>query len=160
MILKFPENSLAPLFQHTSGRKIVFTNGCFDLLHAGHVTYLKEARALGDFLILGLNSDSSIKRLKGPLRPIVLEMDRALVLSELKSVDAVILFEDDTPYELIRALEPDVLVKGGDWKPEEIVGSDIVLNKGGIVTSLSFLKDHSTTDLIDVIRARYGVLDI
>jgi len=159
MIYRFHKDSLASLFQCTSGKKVVFTNGCFDLLHAGHVTYLKEARALGDFLILGLNSDSSIKRLKGQLRPIVSEMDRALVLSELKSVDAVILFEDDTPYELIRALEPDVLVKGGDWKPEQIVGSDIVLNKGGIVTSLSFLKDHSTTDLIDVIRARYGVLE-
>lgn len=160
MIFTFPEHSLAPLFQITTGKKVVFTNGCFDLLHAGHVTYLKEAKELGDFLVLGLNSDSSIQRLKGPLRPIVSEMDRALILSQLKSVDAVILFSDDTPYELIKALEPDVLVKGGDWKPDQIVGSDVVLAKGGLVTSLSYVENHSTTDLITIIRSRYGVLDV
>ncbi len=160
MIFRFPEHSLAPLFQITTGKKVVFTNGCFDLLHAGHVTYLKEAKELGEFLVLGLNSDSSIQRLKGPLRPIVSEMDRALILSQLKSVDAVILFSDDTPYELIKALEPDVLVKGGDWKPDQIVGSDVVLAKGGLVTSLSYVENHSTTDLITIIRSRYGVLDV
>lgn len=131
--------------------RIVFTNGCFDLLHAGHTQYLEQARALGDVLIVGLNSDSSVRGLKGGQRPIVSQEDRALVLAALESVDFVVLFYQSTPLELIDAVRPDVLVKGGDWKPEEIVGSDIVLADGGKVLSLPFRKGLSTTDIINKI---------
>ncbi len=131
------------------GEKIVFTNGCFDLLHKGHVLYLEEAKKLGDFLIIGLNSDQSITRLKGPDRPIKKIMDRVFVLAALESVDAVIVFEEDTPLNLVSHLIPDVLVKGGDWKVEDIVGSDIVIANGGLVKSLSYIKSHSTSSIIE-----------
>ncbi|MBM4399426.1 MAG: D-glycero-beta-D-manno-heptose 1-phosphate adenylyltransferase [Candidatus Cloacimonetes bacterium] len=129
-------------------RKLVFTNGCFDIIHAGHVLYMQEARKLGDILIIGLNSDASVKRLKGSDRPVNNEEDRAIVLAALECVDYVIVFEEDTPYNLIKAIQPDVLVKGGDWKEEEIIGGDIVKAKGGSVISLPYWKGHSTTSII------------
>ena len=136
----------------TSGKKIVFTNGCFDIIHAGHIKYLYEASELGDILIIGLNSDASAKRLKGKNRPINSELDRATVLSSLTVIDYIIIFQEDTPYKLIKHIKPDILVKGGDWKPEEIVGSDIVMKNGGIVKSLIFKEGFSTTDLIEKIK--------
>lgn len=133
---------------------LVFTNGCFDIIHRGHIEYLNDAKALGDFLLIGLNSDSSTKRLKGETRPVNNEYDRAFVLSNLKSVDAVIVFEDDTPYNLIKSIKPDFLVKGGDWKEEQIVGSDIVKEYGGKVISLKFVNTYSTTNIIDKIKGQ------
>ena len=136
--------------------KIVFTNGCFDLLHAGHVTYLEEARALGDFLVLGLNSDASVSRLKGPKRPLNPLADRARILKGLRSVDLVVGFEEDTPLNLITQIRPDILVKGGDWDVSQIVGGKEVLTRGGEVRSLSFKPGVSTTDLVSLILERYG----
>lgn len=130
-------------------KKVVFTNGCFDLLHVGHVRYLKEAKALGDMLVVGINSDSSVKSLKGPTRPIQNEIDRAEILSSLACVDYVVIFSEQTPLELIQIVAPDILVKGGDWKPDQIVGSDFVLKRGGKVFSLSFVQGKSTTNLIE-----------
>jgi rfaE bifunctional protein nucleotidyltransferase chain/domain len=129
--------------------KLVFTNGCFDIIHRGHVTYLNHARELGDRLIVGLNADASVKRLKGEGRPVNSQDDRAYVLDNLKSVDYVIIFEEDTPYELIKKIVPDYLVKGGDWKEEDIVGSDIVKAAGGKVLSLNFVDNYSTTGIIN-----------
>lgn len=136
------------------GKKLVFTNGCFDLLHIGHIRYLQEAAALGDMLVLGLNSDASVRRLKGAARPIHREEDRAEILAALECVNFVVLFEEDTPYHLISQIQPDVLVKGGDWASEDIVGSDIVLAHGGEVHSLHFVKGYSTTDIVDRIRGQ------
>lgn len=133
-------------------KRIVFTNGCFDILHRGHIHYLNEAKKQGDLLFLGLNSDASVKRLKGESRPINTESDRKFMLENLKSVDFVEIFEEDTPYELIKAVQPQVLVKGGDWSVEEIVGSDIVLSSGGEVKSLIFVDGFSTTNIINQIR--------
>lgn len=130
-----------------AGQKIVFTNGCFDLLHFGHLHYLADARDLGDRLVVGLNSAASVRRLKGPTRPINDEHTRTHALAALQFVDAVAIFEDDTPLELIRAVMPDVLVKGGDWRPEQIVGADLVLANGGEVRSLPFVDGYSTTSL-------------
>lgn len=135
------------------GETIVFTNGCFDLLHIGHVLYLEEAKALGSKLIVGINSDASVKRLKGTNRPIKDVYDRAHVLAALASVDMVIIFEEDDPGQLIVQIIPDVLVKGGDWKPEQIVGSDTVLAAGGCVRSLSFIEGYSTTQIEQKIRS-------
>jgi D-glycero-beta-D-manno-heptose 1-phosphate adenylyltransferase len=132
--------------------KIVFTNGCFDLLHYGHIHYLAEARDLGDKLIVGLNSAASVRRLKGINRPINDELTRQHLLAALAFVDAVVVFEDDTPYDLIKIIEPDILVKGGDWQPSQIVGSDIVLAKGGEVRSLPFIEGYSTTNIEKKIR--------
>ena len=129
-------------------KKVVFTNGCFDIIHRGHVTYLNEAKALGDILVVGVNSDASVKRLKGEDRPINNENDRAFVLDNLKPVDYAIIFEEETPYELIKGVVPDFLVKGGDWKPEDIVGSDVVKSAGGEVLSLDFIGNYSTTGII------------
>jgi rfaE bifunctional protein nucleotidyltransferase chain/domain len=129
------------------GKKIVFTNGCFDILHVGHVCYLEEARNLGDYLVIGVNADASVSRLKGPSRPINPIQQRMMVLAALQSVDAVISFSEDTPYELIKALSPDLLVKGGDWKVEDIVGSALVLAEGGQVLSLPFTEGWSTTSI-------------
>lgn len=128
--------------------RIVFTNGCFDLLHVGHTQYLEQAKALGDILIVGLNSDASVSRLKGEGRPVIAEADRALLLAALESVDMVVIFSQPTPLDLIELLRPDVLVKGGDWKPEAIVGADIVLAGGGEVQSLPFKEGFSTSMLI------------
>lgn len=130
--------------------KIVFTNGCFDILHVGHARYLKEARALGDALVVGVNSDASVKRLKGPSRPIQDQSDRSELLASLGCVDYVVIFDEDTPQELIEKVSPDVLVKGGDWKPEAIVGSKFVLAKGGEVKSLPFHPGRSTTRLLEL----------
>ena len=135
------------------GLKIVFTNGCFDLLHAGHATYLAQAAALGNKLIVGLNSDESVKKLnKGKGRPIQSEDDRALILASFYCVDAVVIFKEDNPEEIIKIIEPDVLVKGGDWKTEEIAGSKFVTARGGTVVSLPFLEDRSTTLIESKIR--------
>lgn len=131
---------------------VVFTNGCFDILHRGHVEYLNQAKSLGRYLVIGLNSDSSVKKLKGEDRPVNNETDRAFVLSNLKCVDAVIIFEEDTPYDLINTVKPDFLVKGGDWKEEQIVGSDIVKSYGGKVISLKFVDSYSTSNIIDRIK--------
>ena len=131
-------------------QKIVFTNGCFDILHRGHVEYLSHAKDLGDKLILGLNTDASVKRLgKSPERPINSEDTRATILAGLECVDAVILFDEDTPYELIKFVQPDVLVKGNDYKAEEIVGYDIVTAKGGKVITIQLVDGFSTTKLIE-----------
>lgn len=134
------------------GRRVVFTNGVFDILHAGHVTYLEQARALGDVLVLGLNTDDSVRRLKGPERPINNEGDRARVVSALRAVDHVILFGDDTPINIITALMPDVLVKGGDYTRETIVGADEVEAHGGVVCTIPLVEGRSTTAIIN--RAR------
>lgn len=140
------ESTLAP---YRGQKKIVFTNGCFDLLHIGHVRYLQEARALGDLLIVGINSDASVQRLKGPSRPIQNQNDRAEILAALGAVDFTVIFTEDTPAELIQTVRPDVLVKGGDWKIDQIVGSSEVLAAGGKVYSLQFVEGKSTTSLIE-----------
>jgi rfaE bifunctional protein nucleotidyltransferase chain/domain len=127
------------------GKKIVFTNGCFDILHLGHIDYLSKAADLGDMLIIGLNSDLSVSSIKGKNRPLQDEISRATVLASLGFVDVVVLFGEDTPYELINVVQPDILVKGADYKPEEIVGYDIVKKKGGEIATLSFLEGYSTT---------------
>ena len=134
------------------GRRVVFTNGCFDLLHAGHVRYLEAARAEGDLLIVGLNSDASVRRLKGPGRPLNPAADRAEVLAGLQAVDAVVFFEEDTPAELIAELVPEVLVKGADWAEGEIVGADTVESQGGKVVRIPLLEGRSTSQLIEAIR--------
>ena len=127
------------------GEQTVFTNGCFDLLHYGHLHYLAAARQLGDHLIIGLNSAGSVRRLKGAHRPINDELTRQFQLASLFFVDAVVVFEEDTPFKLIQLIQPDILVKGGDWQPHQIVGSDIVLANGGQVKSLPYIEGYSTT---------------
>lgn len=135
------------------GHRIVFTNGVFDLLHPGHVRYLEAARALGDRLIVGINADASVRRNKGPGRPINHEQDRAEVLCALSAVDAVVIFDEDTPAEIIRLVQPDVLVKGADWPADQIVGRDTVEGRGGRVVRVPVEQGHSTTRLIDRIKA-------
>tara|TARA_Y100001970_G_scaffold132395_1_gene163340 strand:- start:392 stop:856 length:465 start_codon:yes stop_codon:yes gene_type:complete len=138
----------------SEGKKIVFTNGCFDLLHVGHIKYLSQAKDLGDILIIGLNSDKSVKKLKGDNRPINSFEDRAKLLSALKPVDLVIIFEEQTPENLIKEIVPDVLVKGGDYNIEEIVGYQTVIDNGGLVKTLSFYDGYSSTNYIDKINKR------
>ncbi len=133
-------------------QKIVFTNGCFDILHYGHLHYLAAAKALGDKLIIGINAADSVKRLKGSHRPINDDTTRYHLLAALAFVDAVIEFKEDTPYALIKKIQPTILVKGGDWKPEQIVGADLVLANGGIVKSLPFITGYSTTNIEAKIR--------
>ncbi len=128
--------------------KIVFTNGCFDLLHVGHIRYLQEAKSLGDFLVVAINTDASVRKLKGPERPIQNENDRAEILAALACVNTTVLFDEDTPEKIIQQIRPDVLVKGGDWKPDQIVGSAFVQSYGGTVKSLKFITGKSTTELI------------
>ena len=135
-----------------SGLKLVMTNGCFDLLHRGHIKYLAEAAELGDRLIVGLNSDASTKRIKGSDRPVKDQVNRAEVLAALRMVDLIVLFNEDTPLNLIEKILPDVLVKGGDWPVDKIVGSAIVIKNGGSVHSLSFLDGESSTRFIDSLR--------
>jgi D-beta-D-heptose 7-phosphate kinase/D-beta-D-heptose 1-phosphate adenosyltransferase len=132
---------------------VVFTNGVFDLLHPGHVRYLQKARALGDALIVGLNSDASVRRNKGPERPINSERERAEVLAALECVDAVVIFEEDTPAEIVRAVQPDVLVKGADWPADQIVGRDTVEGRGGRVVRIPVEPGHSTTAIVEKIRS-------
>lgn len=146
-----------------NGERIVFTNGCFDILHRGHVEYLATARSFGDRLIVGLNSDSSVTALKGPGRPLISEDDRAVVLAALRSVDVVTLFDEPTPFELIRTVLPDVLVKGGDYDPEAtddapryIVGSDIVRAHGGIVRVVNLVAGRSTSAIVERMRSSGG----
>ncbi|MEW5984240.1 MAG: D-glycero-beta-D-manno-heptose 1-phosphate adenylyltransferase [Acidobacteriota bacterium] len=137
-----------------TGKRLVFTNGVFDILHPGHVRYLKQARALGDALVVALNSDRSVGAIKGPERPIHPEAERAEVVAALGVVDAVVIFDEDTPADIIRALQPDVLVKGADWAIDAIVGRDIVEARGGVVVRVPLEKGHSTTGLVEKMRAR------
>lgn len=137
-----------------NGKRIVFTNGCFDILHIGHARYLAAARALGDILVVAVNSDASVQRLKGPDRPVNCEQDRAEMLLALQSVDYVVIFEEDTPYNVISDILPDVLVKGGDWPEASIVGADIVKQHGGVVRSLPFIEGRSTTTIIKKIQKK------
>jgi len=134
-------------------KKVVFTNGVFDIVHRGHVEYLTKAKALGDVLLVGMNTDASVRRLKGPERPVVSQDDRAFVLAALHIVDYVCLFDEDTPYNLIKAVVPDVLVKGSDWPIDDIVGKDIVEAAGGKVQTIDYVPNHSTTNLIQKIDA-------
>ncbi len=158
MGLLLSSNDLAGVVRkaQAQGLKVVFTNGCFDLLHLGHVHYLSEARRLGDLLVVGLNSDASVRKLKGEGRPVVAQADRAGVLCALSSVDYVCIFEEDTPDALIRLVSPDVLVKGGDYRPGEIVGADFVTEKGGVVRVIPMLPGRSTKLLIDTIVRRFS----
>ena len=138
------------------GKRIVFTNGCFDIVHLGHIDYLEKARNLGDKLILGLNTDASVSRLKGPLRPVVNEYARARLMAALSFVDAVTLFDEPTPFELIEAVKPDILVKGDDYSVENIVGSEFVIQNGGSVQTVPLVKGYSTSSLIEKITKSYS----
>ena len=137
------------------GKKVVFTNGCFDLIHSGHVDYLVKAKEMGDVLILALNTDSSIKRIKGNKRPILGQDERAFIVSNLKPVDYVTFFEEDTPAEIISELIPDVLVKGADWAIDKIVGREVVEANGGEVKTIKFVSQQSTSNVINIIKERY-----
>lgn len=136
-------------------KKVVFTNGVFDIIHAGHVDYLVKSKAMGDVLIVGLNSDASVRRIKGEKRPIVPETQRAFVLSNLKPVDYVVIFDEDTPANLIEKIIPDILIKGADWEINNIVGKDIVLKNGGEVKTIRFVNDQSTTNIVRKILEKY-----
>jgi len=137
-------------------KKVIFTNGVFDLIHSGHVDYLVKAKSLGDVLIVGLNSDKSVKKIKGDKRPILKQDERSFILANLKPVDYIILFDEDTPENLIKELIPDILVKGGDWTVDKIVGNDIVIKNGGEVKSIKFVNPQSTSKIIDIILKRYS----
>lgn len=137
---------------NASGQRMVFTNGCFDLLHKGHVDYLNKAADQGDRLVVGLNSDASVSRLKGAHRPLQDESSRLMIIAALECVDAVVLFDEQTPYDLIRMVQPDVLVKGSDYKAEDIVGYDIVTAKGGKVVTIDFVPGYSTSAIEQKIR--------
>jgi D-beta-D-heptose 7-phosphate kinase/D-beta-D-heptose 1-phosphate adenosyltransferase len=153
-VLDLPEllRTLAPLRE--KGARVVLTNGCFDLLHPGHVTYLEAARDLGDVLVVALNSDQSVRRLKGPERPILSEGDRAIVLAGLRSVTYVVVFAEDTPRDLIGQVLPDVLVKGGDWAADQIVGKEEVERAGGRVATIPFVAGQSTTGIVERVLQR------
>lgn len=154
MIVELEE--LLKLLEKVRGKKkIVFTNGCFDILHAGHADYLNKAKSLGDILVVGINSDASVRRIKGEKRPILPQQMRAYLLDNLKPVDYVVIFEEDTPLELIKAIKPDVLVKGADWDLERIVGADFVLSYGGRVERIPFSFDISTSKVIERILGLY-----
>jgi len=139
----------------SSNKKVVFTNGCFDLIHSGHVDYLVKAKEMGDILIVALNTDQSIKRIKGEKRPILKQEERAFIVSNLKPVDYVTFFEEDTPAEIINELIPDVLVKGADWSIDKIVGRNIVEANGGEVKTIKFVNDQSTSKIIQLIKGRF-----
>ncbi|MCH9028100.1 MAG: D-glycero-beta-D-manno-heptose 1-phosphate adenylyltransferase [Bacteroidetes bacterium] len=136
-------------------KKVVFTNGCFDLIHAGHIDYLSKAKTLGDVMIVGLNSDDSVQRIKGKKRPILKESERAFILSNIEHVDYVVIFDQDTPEQLIAKLIPDILVKGADWDIEDIAGKEIVVANGGEVKTITFVNEQSTSKIIDIILERY-----
>ena len=136
-------------------KKVVFTNGVFDILHAGHVDYLIKAKKLGDVLIVAVNSDSSVKKIKGDLRPVVPQNERAFIISQLKPVDYVTIFDEETPYEVIKKLIPDVLVKGADWSKDKIVGADIVESNGGKVETIKFVNNTSTTNIIKTVLEKF-----
>jgi rfaE bifunctional protein nucleotidyltransferase chain/domain len=139
-----------------SGKKAVFTNGCFDLLHRGHVHILRQAKAAGDLLIVGINSDSSVKSIKGPTRPILPQTDRVELIAAMEMVDYVVLFDEPDPYRLIAAIKPNVLAKGGDWSADKIVGADIVAQNGGRILVIPYLDGFSTTEIIERIRSEDG----
>ena len=139
------------------GKKVVFTNGCYDVLHAGHVDYLNKSKSFGDVLIVGVNSDKSVKRIKGDKRPIIPDEERAFIIANLASVDYVVLFDEDTPEMLIKELIPDVLIKGADWSKENIVGGDFVESNGGSIESVAFVSNQSTSKIIEIILQRYKV---
>ena len=139
-----------------NAKKIVFTNGCFDLLHLGHIYYLEKAKKKGDILIVALNSDSSVRRIKGSKRPILPETDRARIIAALESVDYVVVFNEITPLKVIKALKPDVLIKGRDWKVDDIVGKDVVRSAGGRVATIPFLKGRSTKLLIKKVVRKFS----
>lgn len=139
-----------------AGKTIVFTNGCFDILHVGHVRYLREAKKLGDILVLALNSDASVRAIKGEKRPLVPEEERADIMAALESIDYVILFDDLTPQQLIEYLQPDILVKGGDWAEAAIAGADFVKASGGRVITIPLTEGRSTTNIVEKIRKVYG----
>lgn len=136
-------------------KKVVFTNGCFDIIHAGHVDYLTKAKALGDILIVGINSDISVRIIKGEKRPILKESERTFIIASLKPVDYVTLFDEDTPQNLIEDIIPDILIKGSDWAIDKIVGRDVVLANGGVVKTIEFVNDQSTSKIINTILDRY-----
>ncbi len=137
-------------------KKIIFTNGCFDILHYGHIKYLEDAKQLGDTLVVGLNSDASVKKLKGKAKPVINQFDRARILAGLASVDYITVFSKDTPEELIRAVKPDRLVKGGDWKKSDIVGAEFVSSYGGKVITIPYIKGRSTSGIIGKIKRSSG----
>jgi D-beta-D-heptose 7-phosphate kinase/D-beta-D-heptose 1-phosphate adenosyltransferase len=149
---------LAPVLRNlqNQGKKVVFTNGVFDLLHLGHVTYLKEARKKGDVLVVGLNSDASVRRIKGPLKPLVPLEERAEMLLALDCVDYVSFFDEDDPYQIVKTLKPDILIKGGDWAVDKIIGGDLVQSWGGKVLNIPVVEGRSTTNLIQIVRERFG----
>jgi rfaE bifunctional protein nucleotidyltransferase chain/domain len=152
-----PQDAVAFIAERRArGETIVFTNGVFDLLHPGHVKYLQDARALGDALIVGVNSDASVRRNKGPSRPINPEAERAEMLAALAAVDAVVIFDEDTPAEIVRALQPDILVKGADWAADQIVGRDTVEARGGRVIRIPLEQGHSTTAIVERVRRDRG----
>jgi rfaE bifunctional protein nucleotidyltransferase chain/domain len=138
------------------GQKIIFTNGCFDLIHVGHIRYLQEARTFGSCLVIGLNSDQSIRRIKDPARPLILEEQRAEVLAALECVDYVVLFDEDDPFQLIKEVRPDVLVKGADWSMDKIIGADLVSSYGGEVRRIELVPSISTSEIINRIISRYS----
>jgi D-beta-D-heptose 7-phosphate kinase/D-beta-D-heptose 1-phosphate adenosyltransferase len=144
------------VIERARGGTIVFTNGVFDLLHRGHLEYLRESAALGTMLVVGLNSDESVRRIKGPKRPLVNQEDRAAALLDLRSVDYVVLFDEDTPARLIQTIQPHILVKGGDYQADDVVGADFVRKNGGRVVTIPFLPGYSTSGLIRAIVERYA----
>jgi rfaE bifunctional protein nucleotidyltransferase chain/domain len=135
----------------SAGKRVVFTNGCFDVLHRGHVEFLNKAKSFGDILVVGLNSNASARRIKGKNRPIVSEEDRAFIVASLVAVDYVSIFQEETPLRMITAIVPDILVKGADWGVDEIVGKEVVEAAGGLVTNIPLIPDHSTTDIVNKI---------
>jgi D-glycero-beta-D-manno-heptose 1-phosphate adenylyltransferase len=140
----------------TEKKKVVFTNGVFDIIHSGHVDYLIKAKAAGDILIVGLNSDTSVRKIKGEKRPVIPQTERAFILSNLKPVDYVVIFDEETPAKIIEELIPDVLVKGADWSLDKIVGSSTVIENGGEVKNIPFINNQSTSQIIDIIIKRYS----
>jgi len=150
-IVKYREASTVAEELHKSG-SIVFTNGCFDLIHIGHISYLRKAKQMGDFLWVGLNSDESVRRLKGEKRPIISQNDRVEILASLRFIDYLTIFDQDTPFELIKLIKPDILVKGADYKGKTIIGADIVNRAGGIVKLIDFVEGKSTSTIIDKIK--------
>ena len=150
-IFTWPDLKKRCAMWHLLGKKIVFTNGCFDILHLGHIEYLSKAADLGSAMVIGINSDESVKKLKGDNRPINSENARAMVLASLSFIDAVVIFNEDTPYELIKSIQPDILLKGDDYKTENIAGHDTVLSKGGKVITIELTPGYSTTSILEKI---------
>jgi rfaE bifunctional protein nucleotidyltransferase chain/domain len=155
MIVSLDELKKIREYYKKKSKKVVFTNGCFDLIHSGHVDYLIKAKNLGDYLIVGLNTDDSVRRIKGEKRPILNQNERAFILSSLKPVDFVCLFDEDTPAKIIAELIPDILIKGSDWSIDKIVGKDIVEENGGKVVTIDFVNNQSTSKIINTILERY-----